>query len=79
MNRYIGIFLPFFLLFPIPSYAEDLRLTYWSPQWTFDPMDDSVSCNMFSRPINFKGKFGVNKLYIGVQENNHISLTTTNA
>lgn len=74
MARFILLVIAF--LIPLVCSSEELPVTSWNPQWNFDPMDDSVSCSMFSDPIFFKGKFGPNKAYIGVQEKGVVTIHT---
>lgn len=48
----------------------------WQPQWQFDPMDDSVTCSVFSNEISFDSRYLTNHAYIGVQEDNAVTIHT---
>lgn len=56
--------------------AEKLPFTQWKTQWNFDKMNDAVTCSMFSNKIFFKGKYGVNSVYMGVQGDGAVSIHT---
>ena len=69
-----SIFVIWLLISPIIADAQSLST--WQPQWKFDPMDDSVSCSVFSNEISFDSRYLTNHAYIGIQEDNIVTIHT---
>lgn len=59
-----------------PVIADAQSISTWTPQWKFDPMDDSISCSVFSNEISFTSRYLTNHAYIGIQEDNTITIHT---
>ena len=69
-----NIIITWLLLTPVIANAQPIST--WTPQWKFDPMDDSISCSVFSNEIAFTSRYLTNHAYIGIQEDNTITIHT---